>query len=281
VLVIVSILAIRTIRQWPWFIVGWLWFLGTLLPVIGLVQVGTQAMADRYTYVPLIGLFIIMAWGFPELAAGWRRKEKLLTLAGTFLLFTLMVSSWFQVRHWKNSITLFQHATEATTNNSLAHEKLGVALTARGNPEAAIRHFKEALRIEPDNEGVHLNLANALLSKGRIDECIRYYQKVLRDHPGYATLHHNLGIVLVREGKINSAIVHLREAFRIKPDYAQAHNSLGVALVYQGLTKEAMAHFKKALQIKPNFSLAKTNLNKTLRAQQKIQELKVKLPDRL
>jgi Flp pilus assembly protein TadD len=281
VLVIVSILAIRTIRQWPWFIVGWLWFLGTLLPVIGLVQVGTQAMADRYTYVPLIGLFIIMAWGFPELAAGWRRKEKLLTLAGTFLLFTLMVSSWFQVRHWKNSVTLFQHAIEATTNNSLAHEKLGVALTARGNPEAAIRHFKEALRIEPDNEGVHLNLANALLSKGRIDECIRYYQKVLRDHPGYATLHHNLGVVLVREGKINSAIVHLREAYRIKPDYAQAHNSLGVALVYQGLTKEAMAHFRKALRIKPNYSSAKTNLNKTLRAQKNPRDLKIKLPDRL
>jgi tetratricopeptide (TPR) repeat protein len=280
-LVVVSILAIRTIRQLPWLIVGWLWYLGTLVPVIGFLQVGTQAMADRYTYVPLIGLFIIMAWGFPELAAGWRSKEKLLALAGTFLLVTLMVSSWFQARHWKDSITLFQHAIKATTNNYLAHEKLGVALTARGKPDAAIRHFKEALRIKPDNEGVHLNLANALLSKGRIHECIRYYQKVLRDHPGYAILHHNLGVVLAREGKISSAIVHLRKAFRIKPDYAQAHNSLGVALVYQGLTKEAMAHFREALRIKPNYSLAQTNLNKTLRAQGNTRDMKVKLPDRL
>jgi len=265
-LVAVSILAIRTIRQWPWFIVGWLWYLGTLVPVIGLMQVGTQAMADRYTYVPLIGLFIITAWGFAELIAGWRNKKKLLVLAGASLIITLMVSSWFQVRHWKNSITLFQHAVEATSKNFLAYEKLGVALTARGKPAAAIMHFKEALRIKPDNEGVHLNLANALLSKGKIDECIRYYQKVLRDHPGYATLHHNLGVVLVREGKINSAIVHFRKAFRIKPDYAQAHNSLGVALVYQGLVEEAMVHFRKALRIKPDYSLAKTNLNNTLRA---------------
>jgi Flp pilus assembly protein TadD len=280
-LVAVSILAIRTTRQLPWFIVGWLWYLGTLVPVIGLLQVGSQAMADRYTYVPLIGLFIITAWGFPELIAGWRDKKKLLALAGSFLLITLTVSSWVQVRHWKNSITLFQHAIEATTNNFLAHQKLGVALTARGKPDAAIMHFKEALRIKPDNEGTHLDLANALLSKGRIDECIRYYQKVLWDHPGYATLHHNLGVVLVREGKINSAIVHLRKAFRIKPDYAQAHNSLGVALVYQGLIEEAMVHFRKALRIKPNYSLAETNLNNTLRAEGKTRDLKVKLPDRL
>jgi len=280
-LVAVSILAIRTTRQLPWFIVGWLWYLGTLVPVIGLLQVGSQAMADRYTYVPLIGLFIITAWGFPELIAGWRHKKKLLALAGSFLLITLTVSSWVQVRHWKNSITLFQHAIEATTNNFLAHQKLGVALTARGKPDAAIMHFKESLRIKPDNEGTHLDLANALLSKGRIDECIRYYQKVLWDHPGYATLHHNLGVVLVREGKINSAIVHLRKAFRIKPDYAQAHNSLGVALVYQGLIEEAMVHFRKALRIKPNYSLAETNLNNTLRAGGKTRDLKVKLPDRL
>ena len=280
-LVAVSILAIRTIRQFPWFIVGWLWYLGTLVPVIGLMQVGAQAMADRYTYLPLIGLFIITAWGFAELIAGWRNKKKLLALAGASLLITLMVSSWFQVRHWKNSITLFQHAVEATSKNYLAYEKLGVALTARGKPAAAIMHFKEALRIKPDNEGVHLNLADALLSKGKIDECIRYYQKVLRDHPGYATLHHNLGVVLVREGKINSAIVHLRKAFRIKPEYAQAHNSLGVALVNKGLVEEAMVHFRKALRIKPDYSLARTNLNNTLRAGGKTSDLKLKLPDRL
>ena len=280
-LVAVSILAIRTIRQFPWFIVGWLWYLGTLVPVIGLMQVGAQAMADRYTYLPLIGLFIITAWGFAELTAGWRHKKKLLALAGASLLITLMVSSWFQVRHWKNSITLFQHAVEATSKNYLAYEKLGVALTARGKPAAAIMHFKEALRIKPDNEGVHLNLANALLSKGKIDACIRYYQKVLRDHPGYATLHHNLGVVLVREGKINSAIVHLRKAFRIKPEYAQAHNSLGVALVNKGLVEEAMVHFRKALRIKPDYSLARTNLNNTLRAGGKTSDLKLKLPDRL
>ena len=280
-LVAVSILAIRTIRQFPWFIVGWLWYLGTLVPVIGLMQVGAQAMADRYTYLPLIGLFIITAWGFAELIAGWRNKKKLLALAGASLLITLMVSSWFQVRHWKNSITLFQHAVEATSKNYLAYEKLGVALTARGKPAAAIMHFKEALRIKPDNEGVPLNLADALLSKGKIDECIRSYQKVLRDHPGYATLHHNLGVVLVREGKINSAIVHLRKAFRIKPEYAQAHNSLGVALVNKGLVEEAMVHFRKALRIKPDYSLARTNLNNTLRAGGKTSDLKLKLPDRL
>ena len=258
----ITFAAMRSLRQRPWFVVGWLWFVGTLVPVIGLVQVGLQALADRYTYVPLIGLFIIVAWGVPQLMGRWRNKAKLLATTTIVLLTVFIATSWLQTRYWQNSLTLYKHALRVTSNNYVMHNNLGFALTARARPADAIKHYKAALRINPDFELAYINLGIALLSRGKTDQCITYYQDVLREKPGYAGVHHNLGIVLLHKGKIENAVLHFQEAIRLKPDYAEAHNSLGAAMVFKGKFEDAIFNFKKALQIKPDYLGPKDNLAK-------------------
>jgi len=156
-LVSISFLAIRVIKQSPYYAVGWLWYIGTLVPVIGLVQIGRQSMADRYTYIPLIGLFIVIAWGVPEIVAQWRHRKILLTIFATVLLSILMTVTWKHLRHWGNSITLFEHTLEVTSNNYLAHNNLGVALDIQGRTQEAIDHYLKALRIKPDYVEAHNN----------------------------------------------------------------------------------------------------------------------------
>jgi tetratricopeptide (TPR) repeat protein len=251
-LVVVSIMAIRTIRQWPWFIAGWLWYLGTLVPVIGLVQVGAQAMADRYTYVPLIGLFIIIAWGCPELIAGWRNKKKLLALAGTFLLITLMVSSWFQVQHWKNSGTLYEHALDVTKNNYFAHDGMGLFLAGQGKNDEAIHQYSEALRIRPDFAEAHNHLGNAYKIQGIPGEAMDHYKEALRIKPEYAEAYYNLGHILAGRGKIADAVKQYSTALKFRPEYPEVHYHLGSALMNQGKIDEAIAHYFKALNNRPN-----------------------------
>jgi tetratricopeptide (TPR) repeat protein len=261
-LALVSVVVLRAIRRRPWFAVGWLWYAGTLVPVIGLVQIGLQAMADRYTYVPLIGLFIMVAWGVAELLDRWRHKEKLLTTAAIIVLAVFSTISWRQVTYWKDSLTLYKQTLMATSSNYVIHNNLGFSLIARHRFEEAITHFKAALRINPDYENASINLGIALLSQGKIDQCIAYYQEILKKKPAYAGVHHNLGIVLLRNGKVENAVFHFREALRLKPDYAQAYNSLGAALVLTGKTDEAVFNFKKALQIKPDYLEPKDNLDR-------------------
>jgi len=150
-LVGITIISIRLIRKAPYFAVGWFWYLGTLVPVIGIVQVGGQAMADRYTYIPLIGIFIIVAWGVPELMSKWRYKEKVLSISVGIIIFTLLITTWRQVSHWKNSITIFKHAIRVTDkkypNLALIHNNLGIALRAEQKNEEAIAHYKMAIKL--------------------------------------------------------------------------------------------------------------------------------------
>jgi tetratricopeptide (TPR) repeat protein len=275
----VSILVIRSLKKRPYLGVGWLWYLGTLLPVIGLVQAGLwPAVADRFAYVPLIGLFVGIAWGIPDLAAGWPYKVKGLGMITAAVLITLMTTSWLQTRFWKNSVTLFKHAVEATDNNHVMHGNLGFALTARGRPNEAIKHYKEALRIKPDNEQANVNLGLALLTQGKLDECIGYYQEVLRVKPDYPRVHINLGVVLWRLGKIEEATFHLRKAVLIEPDWAEALNNLGTALVLQGKNEEAIVHLQEALRLKPDYALAQRNLSKAFAAQKRIGDADTEMP---
>ena len=305
-LVAVSILAIRTIRPWPWFIVGWLWYLGTLVPVIGLMQVGAQAMADRYTYVPLIGLFIITAWGFPELTAGWRHKKKLLAWAGAFLLITLMASSWFQVRHWKNSVALFEHALHVTKNNYFAHDGMGLFLASRGKndeaidqysaalrirpdfaeahnhlgniykiqgiPDAAIDHYKEALRIKPEYAEAYYNLGHTLAGQGKLTDAVKQYSAALKLKPEYPEVHYQLASALMTQGKIDEAIAHYVKALNKRPTDAKIFNQLGIALVKKGKINEARIQFSKAVQIEPHFAKAHYNLGHALLSQGRLNQ---------
>ena len=183
----ITIAVIRWARPFPFLSVGWLWFLGTLVPVIGLVQVGVQSMADRYTYIPLIGLFVIVAWGVPTLAKNWCHHRRVLAVSAIGILAVFSVCTWRQTGYWKNSIELYSHALKFNNDNYIAHEYLGNALADQGRYEEAISHYEEFLRINPDYEVVHYRLGIALEKLGRIDEAIGQYQEALRINPADST----------------------------------------------------------------------------------------------
>jgi tetratricopeptide (TPR) repeat protein len=271
-LVSVSIMAIRAVRTRPYFAVGWLWYLGTLVPGIGMVQIGSEAMADRRAYVPIIGLFIIVAWGVPELIARWRYRRLVLSISTGIVLSVLMIVSWQQVRHWQNSVTLFTNALDVTTDNWLAHNNLGNALAQQGKLGKAITHYSEALRIAPGFAMAHNNLGFALAQQGRFDEAIRHYTKALKIDPAFAEAHTNLGNALASLGKFEEAISHCSEAVRIQPTNAIAHNNLGNALARQGHLNEAIEHFSEALRIEPNYAEGHYNLGFALAEQGRLEE---------
>jgi len=264
-LVIVSIIVIRLAPRYKYGLVGWLWYLGTLVPVIGLVQVGEQAMADRYTYVPLIGLFIIIAWGLADLGDENRRRRNLLTVSVISLLLLLAICSWKQARLWKNSLGVFQHALKVTTNNYVAHYTLGNALALQGNLVGAMVHYNEALRIKPNHAEVHNNLGNALALQGKLAEAVAHYKESLRISSRQGNTHRNLGVALDRQGKYEEAMRHYLEALRLNPQDAQSHNNIGVTLAEQGKLEKAIGHFSKAVRINPNFTEAQRNLENGLR----------------
>jgi tetratricopeptide (TPR) repeat protein len=284
---LITMAVLRVARLHPYLAVGWLWYLGTLVPVIGLVQMGAQGMADRYTYVPLIGLFIMIAWGIPELAAKWRYQRIGLALAAGAVLAASMILTWTQLHHWKSSVTLFEHALDATANNYLAHNNLGNALAKQGKTKQARDHYVKALQINPTSPRAHNNLANALARQGKSEEAIAYYTKALEIKPNFPKAHNNLGNVLARQGKSQEAIAHYTKALEIKPDFAGAHNNLGNVLEGQGKIKEAVfhfslarqgkvdqaqAHFIRALELKPTFAEAHNSLGVILARKGRLDE---------
>jgi tetratricopeptide (TPR) repeat protein len=271
-LVVMSIVVFRMVKTKPYFAVGWLWYVGTLVPVIGFVQVGGQAMADRYTYVSLIGLFIIIAWGVHDILAKWRYKEIILTTSALFVLSSFLVCAWFQVRNWRNSITLFENAIDVTKNNYVAHDKLGEALAAQGKTDAAIRYYSEALRIWPEFVEARFNLGVLLREDDRLNEAIDHFFRVLRFKPNFAEAHCELGNTLKEQGKFPEAVRHYLEAISIKPEYAMAYNNLGVILAHQEKNKAAISHFYEAIRIDSGYVRAYCNLGKVFANQGRIEE---------
>jgi len=276
-LVGITIISIRLIRKAPYFAVGWFWYLGTLLPVIGIVQFGGQAMADRYTYIPLIGIFIIVAWGVPELISKWRYKEKVLSISVGIIIFTLLITTWRQVSHWKNSITIFKHAIKVTDKKypgfSVVHNNLGSALFAEQKNEEAISHYKMAIKLNPDLAArAHYNLGIALVAEQKIEEAISHYKMAIKLNPDYASAHYNLGNALSAERKNEEAISHYKITIELNPDFADAYNNLGAALFHAKMTEEAIDYFKEAIRIRPGFAAAQKNLETVLRSME-IQDL--------
>jgi tetratricopeptide (TPR) repeat protein len=260
-LVAASLAVMRVRRRHPYLPVGWLWYLGTLIPAIGIVQVGTQAMADRYTYIPLIGIFIILAWGIPDILSRWSwwRIPSAAVATGTLLLCAVIARA--QVHYWQSSTTLWMHALDVTTDNYAAHTYYGNALAARGDVERAIAEYTEAIRIRPDYPEAHNNLGPALARQGKIDDAIAQFAEAIRLRPMYADARNNLGVALASQGKFNEAIAQYTEALRLDPDHARAHGNLGLALRARGQPADAIREFKIALRMNPNNADARDALN--------------------
>ncbi len=228
-LVLITTAVFRKARRHPYLVVGWLWYLGTLVPVIGLVQVGLQARADRYTYVPLTGLFIMIAWGAPDFLARWRYRKMVLSLSAVVVLLALGITSWFQVKCWQNSITLYTHAVTAVKNNWWAHNTFGNTLVSKGRLDEAVGHYRQAFQIRPNFADAYYNLANVLVSQGRLDEAVSCYRQILQVEPNDAESHNMLGMTLQLQGKLDEAISCYRQALRIKPDWPPP--MAGIALI--------------------------------------------------
>jgi len=247
-------------RKYPFLLIGWLWFLGMLVPMIGIIQVGPQARADRYTYLPLIGLYLLVTWGTMALLSNCRRRRELLIGAAISIITGLIAISYFQTSNWRNSETLWHQAIANTSRNQIAENNLGKALMKERRPDEAAIHFRKALDIYPDYADANNNLADVLSGQGRWRDSIGYYQAALRSRPNYAKAHNNLGIVLAVIGKTDEAMEQFREALRINGNYADAHANLARCLVQIGRREDAVGELTQALRLRPDDARVKEQL---------------------
>ena len=292
----ITAVALREARKRPYLITGWLWFLGTLVPVIGLVQVGGQSMADRYYYIPSIGLLMAIVFVLADLAIAWRigRAGVALVSAAGVLLFGSLTA--LQVSRWRDSTTLFEHTLSVTSDNLVVQYNLGYVLGEERKYDEAVPHFLEALRIKPDffdaliNMGVtlleegkpaeaisyyhraldvepksakaHMQLALALVRQEKVDDALQHFYRALELSPDNADIRTNLGLILVRLGKLSEAAAQLNEALHLNPNSAEAHNNLGLVFLANGQPEKSIEYFSAALRLKPDLSVARDNLNR-------------------
>jgi len=265
-ILLIAVLIVRWRSLRPWFAVGWLWYFITLVPVIGLVVIGPHGMADRYGYIPLVGLFILAVWGLPAVSTKFRFVKAGMAMMGGAVICVLAVLSYHQVGYWKNSIALFQHAVNETSDNYVAHHNLALALMERGRIDEAIDHFDRALEIKPAFPRAHTNLGVALVKLGRYPEAVRHYTEALRMNPDWDGALYNLGNALSALGQFEEAVEQYRKALAISPNDAEIHNNLGNALFKIGKIDEALNHYQQAVGIKPAFVTALLNLAKACAA---------------
>ena len=263
-LAIWSGLLIWRARQNPCLFVGWFWFLGTLIPTIGLVQVGSQSMADRYMYIPSVGLFILVVWGFNDFL-NWRPHwRRITTFAGGVALAGCLVGTEIQLSYWQNSIKLFRHAIEVTTDNFVAYTCLGETLNDLGLKKEAMMLCAEAVQIAPNSPVAQYNLGMALLQNNRLDEALAHLDAAARLAPHNSEVQYNFGLFLLLHNKPDEAASHFAATLVERPDFAEAHCHLAQALSQQHKFKEAIFHYREALRLKPEFPEAKAALGQIL-----------------
>ena len=246
------IIALRLGRKFPFVPTGWFWFVGMMVPVIGLIQVGSQSMADRYTYMPLIGLFVVFVWGAGELCARWRLPKPAIRVIATIILVVSTLRTHDQIRYWKNSEVLFRHAIAVTRNNYFAYDFLGIHFASHGRMADAIDCYLKFLKICPDDPDVLYSLGNVLIVVGDVDKAMDCYRHALQITPNRANILNNLGVVLTSRKQFDEAIACYNRALQSKPDYADAHNNLGTALFAEKRFDEAARHYREALRLAPN-----------------------------
>jgi Flp pilus assembly protein TadD len=298
-LVCVTAFVIWKFRKYPYLAVGWFWYLGTLVPVIGLVQVGMQAMADRYMYVPMIGIFIMIAWGISDLLRSLPGRKMILAASTGVVFFLLMVCTILQVQHWQSSVRLFRYAISVTSGNYVAYNMLGNALRDTGQLNEAVTNYHQAIAINPgywsaynnlgvthslqkryaeaialylkaikikgDDALIRFNLGDAFLHVGRIDEAASQFREAVRLRPEVAVFHNSLGVALIRQGRYDEAVKEFRETLQFDPEHAGAHHNLAMILSHQGNLQEAVVHFSEALRIQPDYGEARRNLQEVLK----------------
>lgn len=259
--------AIKSARNRPYIIVGWLWYMVTLVPVIGLVQVGGQAMADRYTYVPLIGLFIILAWGVPELLAKLEPSESrqgkvspLWLALGSVMLLGLMACTYIQVGYWRTNMSLYRHALYLDSSNQLAHLFMGDALILDRDYTGAIEEYETTLRLDPKQDIAHFKEARLLQILGKPKEAAAHFQAALalsNNNPDY---HKDYGLFLLNMGRVDEAIDQFTEALEIRPEDTNTRNNLGCAYAREGDLDRAIDEFRTAVEMEPRNKNARNNL---------------------
>jgi tetratricopeptide (TPR) repeat protein len=298
ILASITAFAIRRRTTQPYLAVGWFWYLGTLLPVIGLIQVGVQAHADRYTYIPAIGIAIMLAWGFEDLVAARRWLGPPVTVIGILVCAGWVTLTWRDLKYWHDSVGLFERAIAVTSDNYLAYSNLGAAfrqagrngdaiasyqralsikphfadaqdglgeaLTAEGRVEEGMAHLAEAVRLEPESVIAHINLGSAFSKSGRAREAADQYRIALQLDPESAEAHCGLGVALAEQNRLQEALPQLFESVRIKPDYADGYYNLGRVLGLLGRTDEAMTQFSTAIRLQPDNAEAHYNMGTAL-----------------
>ncbi len=259
-LLAISALVVASRRRYA--VVGWLWYLGMLLPVIGLVQVGEQGMADRYTYLPSIGLFVAVAWGGAELAAGLRSAalRSAIALAALGLVAAAAWGAWAQARIWRDSASLYTHVLAAGVDHPFLRVNLGALLRAQGRLGEAALQYRRALELDPDDAGAYNNLGNVLREQGRAAEAIEAYREALRIDPDHPLARANLGLALASQGEHREALAELREALRVAPEQASVHRDLADVLFAQELWSDAALHYAEALRLDPGLPGARAGL---------------------
>ena len=265
-----SALIVWRARRLPFFFTGWFWFLGTFVPVIGLVQTGEQPMADRFTYVPLIGLFILLVWGGAALLARWPSSRPVRVMAGiipTVVLVALGLRSTDQLQYWRNSEVMFRRAVAVTTGNHIAHNNLGAILWRQGQRDQAVNHYAEALRFKPDFAEALNNLGATLVARGQFAEARTQFTRALEIKPSLASAHSNLGDLFSHERNTPAAIAAYQRALELDPKLPDVHNNLACALAARGDLPAALAHFQQAVALRPDFVDALNNLGTTLSEQ--------------
>ncbi len=240
-------------RRYPYLLVGWLWYLVMLVPVIGIVQVGMQAHADRYTYLPQIGLYIAVSWAAADFVAERWRASWVFPGLATVAVIALIFSASTQAAYWRDSETLWTHSLACTTDNDVAHCNLGDVFAEEGKLDDAIDHFRHAVAIDPNYVNAHNNLGNALLLKGNVEEAVTHFRKAADLQPGFAVAYYNLGNALFRGGSLDDAIIAFERALQLSPTFAEALNNLGAVLLRKGNVDAAIMRLQQALQCKPDY----------------------------
>src|SRR6266498_5997802 len=247
VLICITVTAIAVRKQRPYLLTGWLWYLGMLVPVIGLVQVGWQGRADRYTYLPQIGLYIAGTWAVADLTARWRRQRELLSASAAVIISVLSWRAWIQTSYWRDSETLFTHALAVTSNNDVAENNLGIVFLRKGKLDDAISLLQAAVDLRPENSPAHENLAKALLQKGQVADALVHYRKLLELQPDNIEVHNIVGTVLIQQGRIREGVEEWQKVLAIQSDNGNAISNL--AWVFATSPDDSLRDGAQAVQL--------------------------------